>query len=55
MFSNLMKVFHDGILITENDNILYQNKVIQDILEVNRINSVAEDLNIETDRSIIAT
>jgi hypothetical protein len=39
MFSNLIKVFHDGIIITENDNVLYTNKVIKKILKTDKINN----------------
>jgi hypothetical protein len=28
MFGNLVKVFHDGIIIIENDNIVFKNKQI---------------------------
>jgi hypothetical protein len=34
LFNNLVKAFHDGIIITEMDNIVYKNKQIQSLLEI---------------------
>jgi hypothetical protein len=47
MFSNLIKVFHDGIIITEEQDILYKNKVINKILETDSIKSDSVDSNVK--------
>jgi hypothetical protein len=47
MFSNLIKVFHDGIIITEEQDILYKNKVINKILETDSLKSDSVDSNVK--------
>ena len=35
LFFNLMKVFHDGIIIKDKDEIIYNNKQVENILDIN--------------------
>jgi hypothetical protein len=34
MFHNLIRVFHDGIILTEPDKIVFKNNKIMDILNI---------------------
>jgi hypothetical protein len=44
LFYNLIKIYHDGILISSNDNIILYNKEISRIFEVTAGNSPMEGL-----------
>ena len=44
LFYNLIKIYHDGILISSNDNIILYNKEISRIFEVTAGNSPLEGL-----------
>eukprot|EP00347_Sterkiella_histriomuscorum_P013635 403363966 len=35
LFHNLIKVYHDGILITQNEEIVYNNKAVENIFNIN--------------------
>lgn len=46
MFNNLLKVFHDGIIIMEEDKILYNNRKI---IKIFNLESKIEEVNGEDD------
>jgi hypothetical protein len=48
MFHNLMKVFHDGIIITEMENIVYKNKQIEKTLNI-QLDTFAPKVSTECD------
>jgi hypothetical protein len=35
MFMNLLSIFHDGIVLTENENIIYSNNQMEEIFCLN--------------------
>jgi|LauGreDrversion4_2_1035121.scaffolds.fasta_scaffold619567_1 hypothetical protein len=35
MFHSLIKMFHDGIILTENDDVLFYNTQIKSIYDIN--------------------
>eukprot|EP00347_Sterkiella_histriomuscorum_P013223 403365539 len=46
LFHNLIKVYHDGILITQNEKIVYNNKAVSNIFEVKN-NKILNQNNLE--------
>jgi hypothetical protein len=41
MFHNLLKVFHDGIILTVGPEVVYQNRQVEQIFEIRQ----AEEIN----------
>ena len=42
MFYNVMKVFHDGIIIKDKDKIIYHNKRIEKTLKINNDDPISD-------------
>lgn len=49
MISLLLKSFHDGIIISDNDSIIYENKEMLKILKLEKIIDEAENANNKND------
>ena len=43
LFHNLIKVYHDGIVITKNDQIVFYNKEVNNIFNIPQDNTTYED------------
>lgn len=52
LFHNLIKVYHDGIIITKNDQIVFYNKEVNNIFNIPQDSSSSHETNLSSNQKL---